>query len=80
MSHDRAASWEIKAIKHWPDGSWDAMVVFTEDGTRRTRRIVSEDGFKWATNYNRKIDDEVQDDLTRCMGDMLDAGIAYVKF
>lgn len=67
-------------MKHWPDGSWDALVVLTQDDRMITKRMVSEDGFKWATNYNRKVPEEIQDDLTRCMGDMHTHGITYVVF
>lgn len=73
-------SWEVRSLKHWPDGSWDAFVTLRQEGVKMTKRIVSEDGFKWVTNYNAKVPEEIQEELTKCMGDMLDQNIGLVLF
>lgn len=72
--------WSIKTIKQWPDGTWDALLESTQDGRKIFDRVLSEDGYNWTTKYRKKALDEIQDELTRCMGDMVDHGIKWVVF
>lgn len=76
----RPGEWKVRSIKHWPDGHWDALVVINEGGRQITKRMVSEDGFQWVTNYNRKVKEEIQNDLTQCVGDMINLGARVVVF
>ena len=69
--------WSIKSIKHWPDGTWDALLLKEHAGTRSYQRFISSDGFHWRSKYNVTAPDDVQDMLTTAMGSMLDQNITY---
>ena len=72
--------WSIKSIKHWPDGTWDALLIKGDGPMRTYQRVVSEDGFRWRNKYNAKVHIDVQSMLTEAIGAMLDGGITYVVF
>lgn len=74
-------TWKIVSIKQLGDESWDALLTSDQGnpyGEVRDR-LVSEDGFNWATRLGKKpARPDVQDMLTRAAGDMLDQGIKHV--
>lgn len=75
-----SVEWQIKSIKHWEDGHWDALVRISKEGRGSYDRYLSTDGFHWKNKYGRKVRSEIQDELTRCIGDMLDLGCRVVIF
>lgn len=72
--------WSIRSIKHHADDTWDALLVSTQDGRKVFDRVLSADGFNWKTKYHTKVRDDLQDDLTECIGDMVTHGITWVVF
>lgn len=72
--------WEIKSIKHWKDGTWDALVCCTKEGRKSYDRCISSDGFDWKNKYGRKVMEDLQDRLTECVGDMVRQEISWVVF
>ena len=69
--------WSIKSIRLRDDGSWIACL---ENENYGYDRVSSEDGFYWKTKHRVDVPPEVQDELTRCVGCMLDQNIRHVAF
>jgi len=72
--------WSIRSIKHWPDDTWDALLIKGEGSSRSYNRVYSDDGFHWRNKYNAEPSAENQSMLTEAMGDMLDNDVTYVVF
>lgn len=73
-------TWSIKSIKHWQDGTWDALVVSVQQGRDTYDRVLSTDAFNWRTKSGEAALDCLQDELTRAAGDMLALGAQVVVF
>lgn len=73
--------WSIRAIKHWPDGSWDALLCWeNQNRWSGIDRVVSTDGFNWTEKNGGKVEAHVQQMLAEAIGDMETHGIRYVVF
>lgn len=74
-------TWSIKAIKHWQDGTWDALLhIENTNGWRGFERAISTDGFHWRFKSGGEVNKDLQQLLTESMGDMLTHGMRYVVF
>jgi len=73
-------TWSIKSIKHWQDGTWDALVVSVQQGRDTYDRVLSTDAFNWRTKSGAAVVDYLQDGLTRAAGDMTALGARVVVF
>lgn len=72
--------WKIKSIKHWEDGTWDALLISEQQGRNAYDRVISKDGFNWLTKFKKTVRDDVQTELTTCVGDMVNLGARVVVF
>jgi len=74
------ATWSIKSIKHWADGTWDAILISEQQGRTAFNRAFSKDGFNWLDKFQKPIPDAIQGELVATIGDMEMQGIRVVVF